>query len=133
MKSSFRGSEMNSEDYKNYSLRNLKEWVEDSLNSESTPIEIYSCVINTLQENINFHQKSLNRVSEVLSLFKNTKVISMMDKTKTSKWVLPVQIDKLTGEYYFMLPNEILKELNWYEGDSLEWIPNGDYYSVRKK
>lgn len=42
------------------------------------------------------------------------------------KWVLPVEIDGPSGEYFLTLPDDLLDSLGWEEDDSLEWIDNGD-------
>jgi hypothetical protein len=48
---------------------------------------------------------------------------------KVNKWVLPVQVDELTGEYYFILPDDLLEAANLKEGDQVEWIDlsNGSF------
>lgn len=30
------------------------------------------------------------------------------------------------GEYYFVIPNEYLKNLGWHEGDDIVWTENDD-------
>ncbi len=30
------------------------------------------------------------------------------------------------GEHYFLIPDELQKDLSWNEGDPIEWIDNGD-------
>ncbi|NGZ68664.1 hypothetical protein G6Z92_17160 [Vibrio aestuarianus subsp. cardii] len=30
------------------------------------------------------------------------------------------------GERYFLIPDELQKDLSWNEGDPIEWIDNGD-------
>lgn len=40
-----------------------------------------------------------------------------------------IQEDPDTGELYVELPDRLLKQLGWEEGDDLEWIeePNGNW------
>ena len=30
------------------------------------------------------------------------------------------------GDHYFLIPDELQKDLSWNEGDPIEWIDNGD-------
>lgn len=50
-----------------------------------------------------------------------------------NKWVLPVEIDAASGEYYLQLPDDLLDTLKWKEGDILEYSDNGDGSFVVKK
>ena len=40
-----------------------------------------------------------------------------------------IQEDPVTGELFVELPDRLLKQLGWEEGDDLEWIeePNGNW------
>ena len=48
---------------------------------------------------------------------------------KVNKWILPVELDGLTGDCYIQLPDDLLELANLKEGDQVEWIPqeNGSY------
>ncbi|MDG3085294.1 hypothetical protein P7F88_03915 [Vibrio hannami] len=40
---------------------------------------------------------------------------------------MKVTIEQLdTGEHYFILPEKFQQELEWKEGDTIEWIDNHD-------
>lgn len=45
---------------------------------------------------------------------------------KVVKWRLPVEIDGVSGDYYFTLPEDLLEQTGWKENDSLHWIDNND-------
>jgi hypothetical protein len=52
---------------------------------------------------------------------------------KVNKWVLPVNVDGLTGECYINLPDDLLEASNLKEGDQIEYVNTGDdSYIVRK-
>ena len=52
---------------------------------------------------------------------------------KVTKWVLPVQVDGLTGECYIELPDDLLEVAGLKEGDTVEWIDRGDgSFEMRK-
>jgi hypothetical protein len=54
-------------------------------------------------------------------------------KNKVNRWVLPVEVDGLTGECYFNLPDDLLEAANLKEGDTLEYIPRNDgSFELRK-
>jgi len=41
-------------------------------------------------------------------------------------YTLKVEQNELTGEYYFILPETLLKELDWKSDDKIKWINNKD-------
>lgn len=46
---------------------------------------------------------------------------------------LQVEQNEITGEYYFILPEKLLKKMKWKEGDDIEWINNMDgSFSLKK-
>lgn len=49
------------------------------------------------------------------------------------KWVLPVELDGVSGECYVMFPDDLLEASNLKEGDVVEWYDNKDgSYSLKK-
>lgn len=48
------------------------------------------------------------------------------NEDKVVKWRLPVEVDSISGEYYFTLPEDLLEETGWKEDDALHWVDNGD-------
>jgi len=46
--------------------------------------------------------------------------------SKPKKWILPVELDGLTGECYINLPDDLLEVANLKEGDQVEWIDRKD-------
>lgn len=49
------------------------------------------------------------------------------------KWQLPVELDGLTGECYVNFPDDLLEAANLKEGDTVQWIDNGDgTYTLKK-
>lgn len=52
---------------------------------------------------------------------------------EVQKWVLPVDVDDINGDYFVTIPEDILNQLNWKEGDMLEWFDNRDgSFSLKK-
>ena len=47
-------------------------------------------------------------------------------KDEVKKWILPVEVDAASGEYYLMLPDDLLEKVNFVEGDELRWVDNDD-------
>jgi len=45
----------------------------------------------------------------------------MIDNTKYSEFKTQVQVDSHTGEYFIEIPEKLLSELEWKEGDEIEW------------
>jgi len=52
---------------------------------------------------------------------------------KVVRWQLPVQLDSLSGECYVQFPDDLLEAANLKEGDTVEWVEQGDgSYLLRK-
>ena len=45
---------------------------------------------------------------------------------KVTKWILPVQVDGLTGECFVEFPDDLLERAGLKEGDTVEWIAKDD-------
>ena len=52
---------------------------------------------------------------------------------KVKKWVLPTEVDGLTGDVIVNLPDDLLESANLKEGDHVEWIDNGEGSYIMKK
>ena len=63
-------------DHKSYSLGMLEEWIEDALNSDATPQEIYDTIVHTIQRSANYHRACLNHSAKLLSLLEDNVVVS---------------------------------------------------------
>lgn len=52
---------------------------------------------------------------------------------KVVKWVLPVQVDGLTGDCFVNFPDDLLEAADLKEGDVVNWIDRGDgSFELRK-
>jgi len=55
------------------------------------------------------------------------------EKGKVEKWVLPIEVDGPSGEYFVSFPDDLLEAANLKEGDKVEWVDQGDgSYLLRK-
>ena len=54
----------------------LEEWIEDALNSDATPQEIYDTIVHTIQRSANYHRSCLNHSAKLLSLLEDNVVVS---------------------------------------------------------
>ena len=52
---------------------------------------------------------------------------------KVKKWVLPTEVDGLTGDVIVNLPDDLLEAANLKEGDQVEWIDTGEGSYIMKK
>lgn len=51
----------------------------------------------------------------------------------SKRWCLPVNVDGLTGECYVQFPDDLLEAANLKEGDTVQWVDNGDgSYTIKK-
>ena len=63
--------------YKNYSLEQLNNWVNDALNCEDlTPQDIYDTIVKCVDESVEYHKKYLDKSTEILSLLKGQQNLS---------------------------------------------------------
>ena len=51
--------------------------------------------------------------------------ITSAKKGKVNKWILPVEPDP-SGEYFVTFPDDLLDAADLKEGDSIEWVDQGD-------
>ena len=57
----------------------------------------------------------------------------VLENTVKKTWVLPVELDGLTGDCHVNFPDDLLEAANLKEGDTVEWIDNGDGSCTLKK
>ena len=62
---------LESNEYKDYSLKQLGELVEDAINSNATPQEVRDSIVNTVRDQIEYHLNCVVRASEFLALLKH--------------------------------------------------------------
>jgi len=72
------------EDVKSYALDNLKAWVEEALDSDVTPDELYNTIRTTVVERITYHNICARHSKEVLELLSNSSTYSLK-KTRVGK------------------------------------------------
>lgn len=48
-------------------------------------------------------------------------------------YTLKVEHNEITGEYYFILPEKLLKQMDWKEGDNIKWTANKNGSIILKK
>ena len=72
------------EESKSYALENLKAWVEEALDSDVTPDELYNTIRITVVERISYHNICARHSKELLELLSNSKT-RYLKKTKVGK------------------------------------------------
>ncbi len=63
---------MEPSNYTEYSLESLKDWVHDAVNTDATPEQIVQVIIDSLQENVDYHMEQMNKNAETIALLKTT-------------------------------------------------------------
>jgi len=131
-------------DYKKYSLEHLENWMHDAMSSaDATSDEIYDCIVNVVRDNYYHHKKYTDESRKLLTklgspLFEYTATGEKWTDfwedheecngygrySTNTKWVLP--IEQVHDEYFVSFPNDLLKAAKLKEGDTVEWIDNGD-------
>lgn len=54
-------------------------------------------------------------------------------KDKVKKWILPVEVDGPSAEYFVTFPDDLLEAANLKEGDQIKWVDQGDGSYLLKK
>ena len=47
-------------------------------------------------------------------------------KIRDNQWILTVQENGKDRELYVQFPEAVINQMGWSEGDTLEWLDNGD-------
>ena len=147
--------------YKKYSLEHLENWLYDAMScGDATPQEIYEVILKVVKDEYYTYKKKATDAYELLALLNgNGKDYLSCDKdNKTTeyqkswndfweenyypeevktdmvnRWVLPVELDGLSGECYIQLPDDLLERAGLQEGSMVHWIDRGDgSFELRK-
>ena len=44
-----------------------------------------------------------------------------------------IEIDRVTGEYYTVIPENLMNEFGWYEDTELKWTVDSDEIIIQEK
>jgi bifunctional DNA-binding transcriptional regulator/antitoxin component of YhaV-PrlF toxin-antitoxin module len=129
-------------DYKKYSLGQVENFLYDAMSSGATPKEIYDTIRGVVEDNYYTYKKCASEAYELLALlngngeghitgweessqYTEQELNAMCDaaeaKDKVKKWIIPVDDD-----YNITFPEDLLEQTGWKEGDTLQWIDQGD-------
>ena len=74
--------------YKDNPLEHLEAWLYESLNSDAIPDDVYEVLINTIGEQVKYHQEGLTKAKSLLALVKgNGEEVKVKDVTNSpSDW-----------------------------------------------
>ena len=85
------------EESKSYSLSNLEDWLEDAINADTTPNEVYDRIVDTVKKNMRYHKACYDSSVKLLGLLRGNKNISVMDGI-TTKTMDGITIGQLTED-----------------------------------
>lgn len=117
-------------DYREYSLSNLRNWISDALTCEEvTAKEIYDTFLDEVQDHTNCYKKQYENSLDLLNLLKGYRPVDFTNEV----WESRVEEDIITGEQWITFPPDLMKKLEWKEGDELEWVDNYDgTFTIRR-
>lgn len=117
-------------DYREYSLSNLRNWISDALTcGEATAKEIYDTFLDEVQDHTNCYKKQYENSLDLLNLLKGHRPVDFTNEV----WESRVEEDIITGEQWITFPPDLMKKLEWKEGDELEWVDNYDEtFTIRR-
>ena len=133
--------------YIKHSLEKVQEWIRDSIDAEATPQEIYDVIVSAMTEDYDYHQRYAQKCKDLLDLLNGVKTLNLTvpshleyksngwemtgdgfwvppQDEKPSKWILPIEMDGLSGECYVNLPDDLLEAANLKDNDKVEWVDN---------
>ena len=58
--------------HNHYSLDALDEWIQDALNSDAQPEEIYDAIVTAIDDNIKYHESCVRASKRLMLLVKRT-------------------------------------------------------------
>ena len=44
----------------------------------------------------------------------------------SGKFLTTIEVDTVTGEYYTVIPEQLMNEFGWYEETNLQWFVDAD-------
>ena len=97
--------------YKNYSLEQLNNWVNDALNCEDlTPQDIYDTIVKCVDESVEYHKKYLDKSTELLSLLKGQRPVDLDGNVKEANnydWIDFWEENHYPEEYKYSTEEEL--------------------------
>ncbi len=111
--------------YQEKVLSHLRESLFSALTDEEiSPEQIFDVIREESASLIEYHKEHLARCQEFYEYFTN--LSENFDSNGPSRWILPVEVDEISGDYFLTLPDEVMSTLGWDIGDELEFSDNGD-------
>lgn len=141
----------------------IDDWMIDAIcESKASPKEIYQRIKDSVKEHYYYFKEHASRSYELLSLLNSNDEHSVSDvlsekeyyegwdndcmtpwghsdleyasKNQSKKWVLPVEVDGLSGECYVNFPDDLMELAGLKEGDVVQWIDRKDgSFELRKQ
>jgi antitoxin component of MazEF toxin-antitoxin module len=141
-----------------HTLERLEGFLHDAISEENISAEkIYDTIIENVAENVEYHQIHYQKSKRLFNLLKGYEKLNtetqenveentyddMVDEDvpmfsesekedKIIKWLLPVE-KEADGEYYIILPEDLLNAAKLTPGDNVEWVElTKNSYLIRK-
>ena len=71
--------------FKDDSLGHLEAWLNDALHSDATSKDVYDSIVNTIKDEIEYHQRCLKRSQDLLIMVKGKSALLDIDKIHTNE------------------------------------------------
>ena len=88
------------EESKSYSLSNLEDWLEDAINADTSPNEVYDRIVDTVKKNMRYHKACYDSSVKLLGLLRG-KNLSIVDGITTETFegieIGPITTDLIGG------------------------------------
>ncbi len=98
-----------SEESKSYSLTNLEEWVQDAVNADTTPQEVYDSIVDTVKKNMKYHKACYDSSVKLLSLLRGKKNISIYDGITTETFE-GIEIGPISEEHGISVSDDFMTD-----------------------
>ena len=70
---------------KQNSLGHLEAWLNDALHSDATSKDVYDSIVNTIKDEIEYHERCLKRSQDLLIMVKGKSALLDIDKIHTNE------------------------------------------------
>ncbi len=84
------------------------------------------CIITLLDHYINVQDQAFKSAwkETVGSMSSTHHSSSPQNNSGDNKWILPVEVDTASDDYFVSLPDDLLERVGWKDGDTLVWEDN---------
>jgi len=91
-------------EYKDYSIKNIEEWLSDAMESGCTPNEIYSSMVDTVKKSMRYHKACYDDSVRLLTLLRGNKNSNIKVHDRNDTHLMELQLNGMSiGRVIYMV------------------------------